>query len=311
MKFKESLYKDIVRVRRNQEIPGIYDLELGHRNELQEFSSMECHIAFYPYNRKINSNDFEFTPFEEYVNDIAAHQKSAYIKIKNRFCNIFGLFLGILIAVLFFIFKPQELLSIEPIVSIIGAYFIGKELWGDIEELLINISKNWRTRYVESYYFYRLEKHTTLSLYSRLAKKRRYGKEAILPEKMDFIQKKNSQTLRLYFNMRDLKPVKETSTHMLSIRLNPELVQELENDGFLLGVKISLNKRFLGITHCREFFQSSDNDLKGCLDEKGTWNNGAVFYRNTFIWGRVKFFFNKGLIENKSIIDMYLNPILT
>jgi hypothetical protein len=303
MKFKESLYKDIVRVRVNKKISHIYDVELGHLDELHRLSSVECHVAFYPYSRKVTSDHFEFTPFEEYINDITSHQKSTYIKIKNRFCNIFGLFLGILIAGIFFAFKPQELLSIEPIVSIIGAYFIGKELWGDIEDLLINISKNWRIRYVESYYFYRLEKHTTLSLYSRLAKKRRYGKEAILPEKMDLIQQKNSQTLRLFFNMKDLKPAKETYAHMLSIRLDPKLLQEFENDGFMFGIKLSFNKRFLGITRCREFFQSIDKDMKGCLKENGEWTNGAIFYRKTFILGRIKVFIHKGLIENKSIVD--------
>jgi len=303
MKFKESLYKDIVRVRVNKKISHIYDVELGHLDELHRLSSVECHVAFYPYSRKVTSDHFEFTPFEEYINDITSHQKSTYIKIKNRFCNIFGLFLGILIAGIFFAFKPQELLSIEPIVSIIGAYFIGKELWGDIEDLLINISKNWRIRYVESYYFYRLEKHTTLSLYSRLAKKRRYGKEAILPEKMDLIQQKNSQTLRLFFNMKDLKPAKEKYAHMLSIRLDPKLLQEFENDGFMFGIKLSFNKRFLGITRCREFFQSIDKDMKGCLKENGEWTNGAIFYRKTFILGRIKVFIHKGLIENKSIVD--------
>ena len=164
---------------------------------------------------------------------------------------------------------------------------------------------------MENYYFYRLEKHTTLSLYSRLAKKRRYGKEAILPEKMDLIQQKNSQTLRLFFNMKDLKPAKEKYAHMLSIRLDSKLLQELENDGFMFGIKLSFNKRFLGITRSWEFFQSIDKNMKGCLKEDGEWTNGAVFYRNTFRLGRVKFFINKGLIESQSILDIRLNQKLT
>jgi hypothetical protein len=311
MKFKENLYKDIVRVFKNDKIPGVYDVELAHLNELLSLGSLECHIALYPYNRKINSDHFEFTPFEEYINDIAAHQKSSYIKIKNHFCNFFGLFLGILIAMFFYVFKPSELTSIESTVSIIGAYFIGKELWEDIEEFMINISKKRRIRYVDRYYFYRLQKHTTLSHYSRLAKKRRYGKEAILPEKMDLIHQKNSQTLRLFFNIKDLKATIESSAHMFSIRLNPQLVQEFENDGFMFGVKLSFNKSFLGITWSREFFQSIDKELKGCLDEKGTWINNALFYRNTFILGRIKLFLGKGLIKNKSIAAIQLNTKYT
>ena len=98
---------------------------------------------------------------------------------------------------------------------------------------------------------------------------------------------------------------------MLSIRLDPKLVQEFENDGFMLGVKLSFNKRFLGITRGCEFFQSIDKDLKGCLDEKGTWANDTLFYRKTFILGRIKFFLGKGLIKDKSIVDLHLNPKLT
>ena len=193
MKFQENLFHNIIRVRKNQKMPEIYDVELDHVQELKPLSSVECHIVFYPYSRKVTSAHFEFTPFEEYTNDIRSRQKSAYSQIRNHFSNIFGLFLGALIAVVFLIFKPSELVSIESIVSIIGAYLLGKELWEDIEDLLINISRNWPIRYVENYYYYRLEKHTTLSLYSYMAKKRRYGKEAMLPEKMDMIQKRNSQ----------------------------------------------------------------------------------------------------------------------
>jgi hypothetical protein len=304
MKLRENFYQDLIRVRKNREMPEIYDVELDHVQELKSLSSLECHIVFYPYSRKVTSTHFEFTPFEEYTSDILASQKSAYTRIRNHFSNLFGLFLGIFIAAIFFVFKPSELVSIESIVSIIGAYFVGKELWEDIEDMLINMSKNWRIRYVENYYYYRLEKHTTLSLYSYLAKKRRYGKEAMLPEKMDMIQKRNSQTLRLFFNMKDLKSLPETSAHILSIRLDPELMTENEACGFMFGAKVSLNKRFLGITRHRELFQSLDYPVKGCLKENGVWIDNAVFYRNTFSLGRIKFFVQKGLLENKSILDI-------
>ena len=311
MKFQESIYNDVIKVRRNTEIPEIYDVELGNLDRLKSFSSIECHVVLYPYSRKVVTKHYEFTPFEEYVNDITAHQKSAYTPIKNHFGNFFGLLLGILICVIFLIFKPVELFSIESIVSVFGAYFVGKELWGDIEELFIEISSNWRIRYVENYYLYRLEKHTTLSLYSRMAKKRRYGKEAVLPEKMDFIQKRNSQTLRMVFNAPDLASVPEPSAHILSIHFNPKLLEEFKKEGSMFGIKVSFNKRFLGITRCREFFQSTDRDLKGCLNEKGEWTNNALFYRNTFTLGRIKYFMNKGILENKSILDIRLDPILT
>ena len=304
MKLQDCIYRDIIRVKKNPGMPDIYDVELMHLDRLKQCDFVECHIIVYPYSRKILSRHFEFNPYEEYVNDIIANQKSAYAKIKNSFKNIFGFFLGILITVIFFIFKPVDLFTVESIVSVIGAYFVGKELWDDIENLMIDISKDWRVRYLDRYYFYRLEKNTTLSLYSQLAKKRRYGKAVVLPEKIDFIQKSNSQTIRMFFHMKDLKKLEEDSAHILSIRMNSELLTDFEQEGFMFGVKLSFSKRFLGGTRCLEFFQSIDKDLKGCLDEAGEWVNEGIFYRKTFSLGRLKCFMSKGLLGSESLLSI-------
>lgn len=304
MKLEDCIFRDIIRVTKNPAVPDIYDVELMHLDRLKQCDSVECHIIVYPYSRKILSRHFEFNPYEEYVNDIIANQKSAYTKIKDSFKNVFGLFLGVLITVIFFIFKPVELFTVESIVSVIGAYFVGKELWDDIEDLMIDISKNWRVRYLDRYYFYRLEKHTTLSLYSRLAKKRRYGQAVVLPEKIDFIQKSNSQTVRMFFHMKDLKKLEEDSAHILSIRMNSELLTDFEQEGFMFGVKLSFNKRFWGINRSFEFFQSIDKDLKGCLDGVGEWVNEGIFYRKTFTLGRLKYFMSTGLLAGESLLSI-------
>jgi hypothetical protein len=211
------------------------------------------------------------------------------------------------------ILKPSDLFSIETIVSIFGAYFVGKEMWDDIEEALISLTKNWRIRYQEQYYIYRLEKSTTLSLYSYHAKKRRYGKAAILPELMDFLQKRNSETIRMLFNTKDLKNLDNSSAHILSIRMNPKLIDTLEKEGFMLGVKLSFNRNFLGFKRCREIFQSLETDTTGCLDQKGNWFENAAFYRNTLTMGRVKFFMSKGIFNDKKMInhDLKINKSKT
>jgi hypothetical protein len=197
-----------------------------------------------------------------------------------------------------------ELFTVESIVSVIGAYFVGKELWDDIENLMMHISKDWRVRYLDRYYYYRLEKNTTLSLYSQLAKKRRYGQAVVLPELMDFIQKSNSQTIRMYFHMKDLKKFEEKSAHILSIRMNSELLGEFEQEGYMFGVKLSFNKRFLGGVRSLEFFQSMDKDLKGCLDAAGEWVNEGIFYRKTFSLGRLKYFKSTGLLNKESLLSI-------
>ncbi len=44
-------------------------------------------------------------------------------------------------------------------------------------------------------------------------------------------------------------------------------------------------------------------DLKGCLDGKREWVQGGVFYRETFVLGKVKYFKKEGVIDEKSVIE--------
>ena len=70
----------------------------------------------------------------------------------------------------------------------------------------------------------------------------------------------------------------------------------------MFGVKLSFNKRLLGITKSLELFQSVHNYTKGCLDETGTWIDGGVFYRKTLTWGRLKWFLKNGVLRHQAII---------
>ena len=298
---------DVIRMRRNEDIPNIYDVEMRHLDELRQYDSVECHIVLYPYSRKLDSENIGVHPYEEYVKDILSFHKSAYASAGSQFNKLFGIMIGLLITAIFFKLKPSDLFSVESIVSVFGAYFVGKEIWDDIERNLIEISKSWRLRYQENYYAYRLEKRTTLTNYSWFAKKQRYGKTPLLPEQMDFIEKSNSQTLRLYFNMNDVGAsgsweLMASSGHLFSLHLDPGLIDELEREGFLFGVKLSLNKQFLGFTKRLELFESLHRDSKGALDEHGLWVDNALFYRRTLSCGRIKAFLKSGMLPNQSII---------
>jgi hypothetical protein len=293
---------EVIRLRKNPAMPAVHDVEMYEIAQLKGYDSVECHIVLYPYSRKICSDDISFYPFEEYVKDVLSHQRSAYVRISDRFHELFGLLLGLLIALVFALFKPEDLLSVESVVSVFAAYTIGKDLWNDIEQMLVDVSKGWPIRFQDNYYRYQLEKHTTLTSYSYLAKRQRYGKAPLLPEKIDFIKQSNSQTLRMCFNMRDLESFTEPSAHVHSIHVDPSLLEDLEESGFLFGVKLSLNKTFLGVTQSLELFQSMDKGTKGCLDEKEAWVDGAVFYRHTLACGRVKWYIRRGLIHGQTII---------
>ncbi len=285
-------------------MPNIYDVEFVNLAQLGPYHEVECHVVVYPYSRKVSSSSINIYPYEEYIQDVLAQQRSAYARLQSHFNEIFGLSLGLLIALIFWALKPEELFSIESIVSVFGAYIVGKELWDDLDRALVEISKNWPIRYRDSYYQYVLEKHTTLTAYSAWAKEKRYGKAMILPIKVDFIKQSNSQTVRMLFDARDFKRSGNAQeAHILSIHVDPA-VQNVFEAGFMFGVKLSLNRRgFLGITRHLELFQSLSEGELGCLDEHETWVPHAIFYRQTFSVGRVKYFMHKGVISGCTLID--------
>jgi hypothetical protein len=270
---------------------------------LRPYDRLECHVVLYPYSRQISSDDIHFYPFEEYVHDVLSNQRSAYAEIRSPMAQIFGLLLGLAIALIFARFKPQSLLEIESIVSVFGAYVVGKELWDDIENLLVNVSKTWRLRYQGSYYRYRLEKRTTLTYYSYLAKRQRYGRATLLPEKIDFIKQSNSQTLRMCFNIQDLTSFKETVAHIHSIHIDEGLIGDFEEAGYMFGVKLSFDCRTLGLCRCFEVFQSINKASIGCLDGTGQWIANAAFYRHTLTFGKLKLYVSQGMIHDETVID--------
>jgi hypothetical protein len=104
------------------------------------------------------------------------------------------------------------------------------------------------------------------------------------------------------FDMREVTIPAGTVAHIHSIHLDPEALDAFEQAGFLFGIKLSLNRRFLGLTKSLELFQSIDGSARGCLAEDGTWIEGAVFYRRTFSVGRIKLYRGKGLIHDRVLV---------
>ena len=67
-------------------------------------------------------------------------------------------------------------------------------------------------------------------------------------------------------------------------------------------VKVSFNKKRCGVTQYFELFQSIDKDSKGCLTEKREWVPHNVFYRNTVLFGKLKWFKNEDTLPDAAII---------
>lgn len=300
MKIDDFPFSDLIVLKRNRKLGGRYDVELSHSDRLSRFSAFESHLVLYPYSRRLCSRHIFFNPFEEYVRDIQSAQRSAYSPYKSEFGKFFGLVLGLFFFILFYINKNS--FSAESLISLIGAYFICKELWDDIENSLVNLTKRWPLRYQQDYYKYKLENNTTLTNYSCIAKRNRYGMLSVLPDRIDFIPQSNSQTLRMHFSRRRLKSLVNGTAHLLSIRVEKGKAEEFEHYGFMFGVKTAFTRRYLFIDNRVELFQSINGDKRGCLDKKGEWREGALFYRRLFSIGRIRLYFKSGVIERRRMV---------
>ncbi len=298
-----STLRDMVAIQRNPGLPGIYDIEFRHLDRLQGYDFLECHLVLYPYSRQLSSGQITLMPYEEYVRDILAQQRSAYKTIGQVSKNLFGIFLGALLVAIFALLKPVELYSIESIVSIIGAYAIGKELWDDLENWLVNATASSKIRFQPRYYNYQLEKNTTISKYFNLARTSRYGQPMLLPHQMDFIQQSNSQTVRMLFKVAELPTGAEEQVHVLSIHIPPALAGEFEDKGYLFGVKWGLVRRRGIFLRSWEVFQSLHRNSLGSLDEKNQWQEGKAFFRDTFSLGRIKYYWKNSVLDEVTLLS--------
>jgi hypothetical protein len=188
------------------------------------------------------------------------------------------------------------------VVAILGAYFIAKDLWNEVESLLVAVTKDLALRYQTGYYKYQLEKNTTLTNYSALARERRYGKGSLLPERMDFIGNSNSKTVRLKFSRSDLQSVNHDTVHILSIRVDPALAEEFATEGFMFSVKFTINESHGLFISSHEFFQSLNADERGCLNLDYVWTKDAALGRETLFIGSVRYLASRRIVPAATIV---------
>ncbi|MHC4829100.1 MAG: hypothetical protein ACYTFT_01890 [Planctomycetota bacterium] len=300
MKHDSPLLRPFVALRRNKEHEDIFDVSFHDLGRLRGSQELECHLVLYPFDREVSSDEVSVHPFEEYVADLATHRRSEYSERKTGVDHAFGLFLGFAIALIFFWLKPGELFAIDAVVSILGAYFIGKDLWSDIERLLVGLTDAWPLRYRERTYFYQLQASSTLTLYEAYAREQRYGVRTVRPECFDFVKQSTSQTVRMRFAASDLVAHGGKAAHVLSFHIDPDALDAFRG-GFLLGIKLSFNRGGFGIVNSTELFQSvrvvEGAQELGALDaQTRAWQPGAVFWRRTRSLGRIKAFLRSGAV---------------
>jgi len=297
--------KSIITIRNDPRHPSIFDITLDNISQFRQYSSVECTLFFYPYNREVNADDFVVLPFEEYVDNIVTAKQSTYRKIRTFSENIFGLFLGLLIFSVFANIKPEDLISIESIVSIFGAYAIGKEIWQDIDIALITISNSWKIRWVGEKFHYIREEFGTIRQFWEKARLNRYGRSNILPSKMDFIKHSNSKTIELFFSKGDLNQVKKESSRILSIIMKEDRSKQRQKLRYMIGSKITLSHKVLFFSYDIELFQSiscNKNDTVGAIDSENVWNSNSVLKKHILRLGRCKCYLRTSLLGDCQMI---------
>lgn len=288
--------------KQNKDISNVTDLYLNNFKTLKNYSSIDIDLGFYPYNRKIDSNDFKFLPYEEYINDVIDGQRSIYSQVKNSTDKFFGASLAIIIFTAFFIFKREEIYSLQSIVTAFGAYTIGKEIWNDLSQTLINLTKKLRVRFKDRKHYYALETPDTLARYFKFARSKRYHASASLPDKLDLISQSNSKEVELRFSKNTIKEINSENLHLLTIQFNPQIIKNLET-GYFLIVGLSFNSTKLFLTKEIEIFQAIDNKRIGIQNDKGEWFDKSYLIRTSYsLFGRIKFYGKSKIVSDSKII---------
>jgi hypothetical protein len=275
-------------------------LELDTSTDFGDHKELDVELIMYPYRSgNIDKSGVKILPYNNYLEDLANNQKTLYAPILTYGANIFGLLLGFGIAIVYGIFNQDELFSLQSIVAIIGVYLVGKEIWGDLEQFLIDLSEKWKIRYYPNEYSYGLRSKTTLDQYADYSRSKKNKKELILAQKLDFISRSNASDIKLSYNISDLESTNtdKTEKRLAIICFDKELLNDFEQGKFLISTKVTLCKSFLGINLNHEFFQAIDGSKWGCLDSTGNWTDEASFEKVTLNIGRVKVYLSEGIIK--------------
>lgn len=300
--------------RPNQEIPGLFDIDIENSNELNNYSQIEVTLFIYPYSKQITSDDLTFLPFEEYIDDVRKGEKSTYRK-EHSFADTFvGLTLGLIIAFVFLLVKPEEFISIESIVAIIGAYALGKEMWDDFDIFLSSISHGNRIRWIWHHYRYIRQEYGIIRSFWETARYYRNKIPSALPTYVDYIKHSNSKTIFQLYTQDDLSKIcdEQNRIRVVSFKIRQKKLKALVEKGFMLGAKLTLTHKVLGIDFNTEYYQAYSNSLVGIIIPKTQkhfnepelpsdtkWLSGKIIRRQTLKVGKIKIYLGIKYIKKK------------
>jgi hypothetical protein len=240
---------------------------LINTKKLKHLNSVEVSIMLYPYSKILNSNSFKILPFEEYIDDLNKSKRSSYKIIDDFTDKLFGMILGILIFLIFLIIDPNQLLSIESVISIFGAYTVGKEIWIDLEEFLINRTLNSALTFKKKKYFYSKVHFGTIENFWELARRIKHSGKTLLPTKVDFIEQSNSKNIQMFFSMKDLKSVNSESALIANFSFEEVFYKHLNKDSYMMTFEFIKNRKFMGISFSKEYFWAKSRGENGIIHQ--------------------------------------------
>lgn len=257
---------------------------------LSKFSSLELTLFLYLLDDTLDADSFKLLPYEEYIRDVEAGKRSSYQKIGVNSGKWLGIALGIIILAVFAIVKPEDIVSIESLVSILAVYTIGKELWTDIDSFLGRITKRLPVKWVDPSFYYERESFGTIQRFWTFSREKRVRGKTTLASKLDFVNHSNSKTVELGFGKNLLQSSKESQ--ILNISFKNKSKSKLQKMGYVIGTKVSLNRNLLGISLRKEHFQlfdSSENEV-GTISLNQKFLPNTCFIRDTVTLGRLKLY---------------------
>ena len=281
--------------------PTRVQVQLNHLSSLRKFDAVECQMVFYPYSDTITSKDYTLLPFEEYVKDLTQHNRSAYACVKSSAKEVFGVLLGVLVFLVVLRYTHSDVVTMESLIGIFISYFIGKDLWDDIEEILQDLTRSSRLQYRERDYHYQIDRGSTIHMFNRFASRKRHGQNLLYPSELDVVMRSQSGTVRMRFMPEDFPTKDGESAHLLTVSLDPRKAADLRSRGYLMGLKATFCRRVLFITHNTDFYQSLDEGKKGCMGDAGEWLPGKAFMRTHLALGRLRLILKTGYLENASM----------
>jgi hypothetical protein len=244
---------------------------------------------FYPY-RSQAKNLYSISPYEDYKVDLEEDRRSSYGIVQGSQGRWFGISVALLIILVFAIIKPSELVSIESLVSVLGAYVLGQGIWQ------VQVSYGRTISWHDPEYIYQKINFGTIQQFWDYARGKHEKSTPIRADKFDFISHSNHKTVDLLYT--DLKGFSsEKPTKLLSMHF-----REAVPSG-ILGVKLAVIKSYGPIKLVNSYYQAMELPKRqlGTVTKEGEFLEDKLLMKSSIQFGRLIVYFNLGTLLEKKI----------